>query len=133
MPLESQSVRRARFLRYCYLPVVIRATASRRILRPRILKDLKEWVGTIGGGGIRDLGHVDKDGSVVGAADSFIGTRAVAVLLMHLYSYGAASWDAALGGCGSVIRIAADIVACDRGDGTVAVWQPGAGRLVWRC
>ena len=64
------------------------------------------------------------------AADGFIGARAVAILLVHFYSHSATSWDAALGGCRSVVGIAADIVACYGGDGTVAVGQSSACGLV---
>ena len=113
-----------------YLPIIIRTAAARRILAPRILEDLEKGVGTISCRGIRDLGQVDQDGAVVGAADGLIGARAVSVLLVHFYCHSATGWDGALGSCGSVVRIAADIVACYRGDGAVTVWQPGAGRLV---
>lgn len=57
----------------------------------------------------------------MGAADGFVGAGAVAVLLVHFDGYGGAGWDAAFGGGGALVGVAADVVVCYGGDGAIAV------------
>lgn len=56
-----------------------------------VLSDLEEGAA---GGGLRvgDLGHVDEDGTVVGAANGRVGAGAVAGLGVHLDGEGGAGW-----------------------------------------
>ena len=63
-------------------PEVVIAGTARGVLGPCVLEDLEPARGTVGGGGVGDLGHVHHDGAVVGTADGLGGAGAVVGLLV---------------------------------------------------
>jgi len=70
-------------------PEVVVPGTARGVLGPRGLEHLEPARGAVGRRGVRDLGHVHHDGSVVGTSDSFAGARAVSVLLRTVSHGGA--------------------------------------------
>ena len=61
-------------------PVVGVTTVAARGLGPRVLVDLEESTGAVGGAGVVDLGQVSQDGAVMSTTDSLLGARAGVVL-----------------------------------------------------
>lgn len=86
-------------------PEVVRAGATGGVLGPSVLEDLEEGGAAVSGGGVGDLGHVDQDRAVVGAADGFLAAVA-GVVLVHFDGYGAACGDGALSGDGAGVGVA---------------------------
>jgi hypothetical protein len=63
-------------------PIVGVTTVAARGLGPRVLVDLEESTGTVGGAGVVNLGQVSQDGAVVSTTDGLLGARAGVMLGM---------------------------------------------------